>query len=122
MINSYKDKYLKYKLKYNNLKFQIAGNKNRISGDEIYDTNPSLAAEFYQKAVDEDDLEAHFKLAKMYENGIGVNFDIDRAQNLYKIAGLKGHVESIDSFRKINFNNFLNKLFTVDELNDKNKL
>ena len=41
MLNSYKDKYLKYKLKYNNLKFQIAGNKNLCDADEIYNTNPS---------------------------------------------------------------------------------
>lgn len=122
MFNISKNKYLKYKLKYKNLKLQIAGNKNRISGDENYDTNPSLAAEFYQKAVDEDDIEAHYKLGKMYENGIGVIYNIIKAQDLYKIAALKGHTESLNSFRENIFNNFLNKLFTLEELKDKNKV
>jgi hypothetical protein len=122
MINSFKDKYSKYKLKYNNLKIQIAGNKNRISGDEHYDTNPSIAAEFYQKAVDEGDLEAHFKLGKMYEKGIGVMHDNNKAQDLYRIAALKGHDESLNSFRENIFNNFLNNLFTIDELRDKNQV
>ena len=125
MINNdeiFYNKYLKYKLKYNNLKFQIAGNKNLCDADEIYNTNPSLAAELYQKAVDEGDLDAHYKLGKMYENGIGVNFDINKAQNLYKIAVLKGHTKSLNCFRENVFNIFLNKLFTLDELKDKNKL
>jgi hypothetical protein len=122
MINSYKNKYLKYKLKYNNVKFQIAGNKNRISGDESYNTDPIKAVEFYQKAVEEGDLEAHYKLGKMYENGIGVNSNIDKALDLYKKASVKGHIQSLDSFRENIFNIFLNKLFTFKELNDKNKV
>jgi hypothetical protein len=124
MNNSFKDKYLKYKLKYNNLKFQIAGYKHRISGDENYESNPSLAAEFYQKAIDEDenDLESYFKLGKMYENGIGVNTNIYKAQCLYKKAGIEGHTQSLDSFREYIFNIFVNELFTFEELNDKNEV
>ncbi len=131
MNNSFKDKYLKYKLKYNNLKFQIAGNEYRISGNEYrisgdqnYESNPSLAAEFYQKAIDEDenDLEAYFKLGKMYENGIGVNSNIYKAQCLYKKAGIEGHTQSLDSFREYIFNIFLNELFTFEELKDKKEV
>ena len=56
MINIYKQKYLKYKFKYSELKFQLGGNINRIAADKIYYTNPHAAFKLYIKAAEEGDI------------------------------------------------------------------
>ena len=75
MIDFYKQKYLKYKLKYNKLKFQIGGNKNRIEADYLYDTEPCKAFQLYKMAIKDGDIESYYKLAKMYINGYIVKKD-----------------------------------------------
>lgn len=108
MINTYKQKYLKYKVKYNKLKFQIGGNKNRIEADNIYDTEPCRAFQLYKMAIKEGDIESYYKLAKMYKNGYVVSKDDIEAEKILKNFNI--------------FNNFLVTLFNKNELNNKNKL
>jgi hypothetical protein len=110
MINTYKQKYLKYKIKYNKLKFQIGGNKNRIEANSIYDTDPLKASRLYQQAIEEGDIESYHKLAKMYEKGHGVVQNFSEANKLNKT----GYINT--------FNNFLVTMFNPKELNNKNKL
>ena len=110
MINTYKQKYLKYKFKYNKLKFQIGGNKNRIEANNIYCTEPSRAFQLYKKAIEEGDIESYNKLAKMYEDGYGVEKNESEANKIRKMAQVN------------TFNNFLVKMFNPEELNTKNKL
>jgi hypothetical protein len=110
MIDTYKQKYLKYKLKYNKLKFQIGGNKNRIEANNIYCTEPSRAFQLYKKAIEEGDIESYNKLAKMYEDGYGVEKNESEANKIRKMAQVN------------TFNNFLVTMFNPEELNNKNKL
>jgi hypothetical protein len=113
MINTYKQKYLKYKLKYNKLKFQVGGNKNRIEANNIYVTDPCRAFLLYKKAIEEGDIISYDNLANMYENGIGVTQDYSEAKKIRKIAKI-AHINI--------FNNFLVTMFNPEELNNKNKL
>ncbi len=109
-MNTYKQKYLKYKLKYNKLKFQTGGNKNRFEANDLYCTEPLKAFQLYKKAIDEGDIESYNRLAKMYEDGHGVEKNESEANKLRKLS----HVNT--------FNNFLIKMFNPEELNTKNKL
>ena len=95
MINIYKHKYLKYKFKYNKLKFQLGGNINRIEADKIYDTDPSIAFQLYQKAAEEGDIKSYYILSEMYKKGHGVEENLLESIKLYKIANIH------------TFNNFL---------------
>lgn len=110
MINTYKQKYLKYKFKYNKLKFQIGGNQNRIEANDLYCTNPLRAFQLYKKAIEEGDIESYNRLAKMYEDGYGVEKNESEANKIRKMAQVN------------TFNNFLVKMFNPEELNTKNKL
>lgn len=110
MINIYKHKYLKYKFKYNKLKFQLGGNINRIEADKIYDTDPSIAFQLYQKAAEEGDIKSYYILSEMYKKGHGVKENLLESIKLYKIANIH------------TFNNFLVTMFIPEELRNKDKL
>jgi len=109
MIN-FLEKYKKYKLKYKKLKNQLGGNINRINADELYNSNPKKAFELYQLAMTQGDINSYYKVAQMYEEGIGVEKDDSRAVQIRKEAD------------KLNFDNFLRTMFTAKELNKIDKL
>ena len=53
------------------------------------------AAERYETLIKQNDLNAHYQLAKMHIDGLGVETDYDRAKTLLKMAARKGHEPSI---------------------------
>lgn len=59
-----------------------------------YVTNYKMAIYWYSKAVQQDSPEAHFNLANMYLNGIGVETNVDKAMELYTRSAELGDVDS----------------------------
>ena len=110
MINIYKQKYLKYKFKYNKLKYQLGGNINRIAADKIYYTNPHAAFQLYKKAAEEGDIKSYYLLSKMYEKGHGIKENLLESTKMYKLGNIH------------TFNNFLVTMFIPEELINKDKL
>ena len=56
--------------------------KMHSAGSERYE----LAAQLWQRSADQGDALAQFKLGGLYENGLGVPRDLDRARALYAAA------------------------------------
>lgn len=65
-----------------------------INGDK--EANRALteaeAVDYISKAAGQNMLEAQYLLGTMYENGIGVKQDYQRAMNIYRLAALHDHV------------------------------
>ncbi|THD76788.1 sel1 repeat family protein [Thalassobius vesicularis] len=56
--------------------------------------DPALAAEFYTKAADQGHLDAMASLGVLYQNGIGVTKDLDRARTLYEGPAAQGNARA----------------------------
>jgi len=57
--------------------------------------NGAEAADWYRKAADQGNLEATFRLARVFSRGaVGVNKDPEGAAKLYETAAQRGHVEA----------------------------
>jgi TPR repeat protein len=54
---------------------------------ECVDKDPAKAVEWFQKAADQGLVGSLTTLAMMYEEGKGVEQDIDKANELYRAAG-----------------------------------
>jgi hypothetical protein len=54
---------------------------------ECVDKDPALAVEWFQKAAEQGLVGSLTTLAMMYEEGNGVEQDIDKANELYRAAG-----------------------------------
>lgn len=55
------------------------------------------AVEFYQRAVDAGHLEATVSLGVIYQDGLGVAVDYDRARALYETAASRGHARALNN-------------------------
>jgi hypothetical protein len=62
--------------------------------EDRYD--PSRAAAFLEKASEAGDPEAMFELARMYERGIGVEQDVDKALALFRKSADEGFADAIN--------------------------
>ncbi|MHA7775444.1 caspase family protein [Roseibium sp. M-1] len=62
--------------------------------EDRYD--PSRAAAFLEKASEAGDPEAMFELARMYERGIGVDQDVDKALELFRRSADEGFADAIN--------------------------
>jgi hypothetical protein len=62
--------------------------------DQRFD--PSKAVSFLERAVEKGSPEAQMELAKLYEQGIGVNVDEKRALELYQAAADQGFADAIN--------------------------
>ncbi|WP_209000976.1 caspase family protein [Stappia sp. BW2] len=62
--------------------------------EDRYD--PSRAAAFLEKAAEAGDPEAMFELARMYERGIGVEQDVDKALELFRQSADEGFADAIN--------------------------
>jgi len=74
---------------------QILANENNLAaiymlGVHFREPDPILAIEYYQKAAKENFYPAINNLADIYENGSGVEQDINKAVELYNIAAEQG--------------------------------
>jgi TPR repeat protein len=56
---------------------------------------------YWRKAVELDNASAHANLGIMYENGFGVERDLKRAIELYKMAVAKGDAGAQDHLRRV---------------------
>jgi hypothetical protein len=59
------------------------------------------AVEWYRKAADLGDEEAMFRVGSMYENGEGVEKDIQKAKELYSMSAEKGYEEAKKVFERL---------------------
>ncbi|MCK7615854.1 caspase family protein [Roseibium sediminicola] len=74
----------------------------RLNPDEDrYD--PAKAAAFLEKAADAGDPEAMFELARMYERGIGVDQDVDKALDLFRKSAAEGFADAINDLGFLHF-------------------
>jgi len=74
----------------------------RLNPDEArYD--PSAAAALLHKASDAGDPEAMFELARLYEQGIGVDQDIDTALGLFRRSAGKDFADAINDLGFLHF-------------------
>jgi len=74
----------------------------RLNPDEDrYD--PARAAAFLEKAADSGDPEAMFELARMYERGIGVEQDVDKALELFRRSADEGFADAINDLGFLHF-------------------
>lgn len=58
--------------------------------------DPARAAAFLEKAVEAGDPEAMFELARMYERGIGVEQDVEKALDLFRKSAADGFADAIN--------------------------
>ncbi|HED18494.1 MAG TPA: sel1 repeat family protein, partial [Gammaproteobacteria bacterium] len=56
---------------------------------ECVDKNPALAIEWFEKAAQQGLVGSQTTLAMMYEEGRGVEQDIEKANELYRAAGFE---------------------------------
>ncbi|CAI3954460.1 unnamed protein product [Commensalibacter communis] len=63
-----------------------------MKGDEGLSKNYTKAKDMYEKAIEFGSIEAIYKLADCYKEGLGVNKDISKVISLYEEAGRKGYV------------------------------
>lgn len=74
----------------------------RLNPDEDrYD--PSRAALLLQQAADAGDPEAMFELARLYERGIGVDQDVDKALDLFRRSADEGFADAINDLGFLHF-------------------
>ncbi|MEO9525911.1 MAG: caspase family protein [Roseibium sp.] len=69
--------------------------------EERYD--PAAAVALLQKAADEGDPEAMFELARLYEQGIGADQDIERALKLFHLSADKDFADAINDLGFLHF-------------------
>ncbi|MEM7438927.1 MAG: caspase family protein [Pseudomonadota bacterium] len=69
---------------------------------------PSRAVELLQKAAEEGDPEAQFELGRLYERGIGVPQDVDKATELYWKAADQDFADAINDLGFLHFQGGLN--------------
>jgi TPR repeat protein len=62
----------------------------RYTEGVVVHKNLSIAAQWYQRAVDHGSAEAANNLALMYEYGNGVNKNLDKAEQLYELSARRG--------------------------------
>ena len=74
--------------------------------DDRYD--PNTAAEYLQRAADAGSAEAQFELAQLYEKGLGVDQDLDRAYDLFKAAADQGFADALNDLGFIDYQGGLN--------------
>jgi TPR repeat protein len=104
MNNSYKQKYIKYKNKYQNLKFQLGGNTNTTEAKLMEKTDIMRAVELYKIAVKECDSEAQYRLGNILLQGReSIPQNIDLAINLFKQASKPGNSDAQYTLGKFYF-------------------
>jgi len=65
-----------------------------ILGKDIQGKNPERSFVFFSLSAKKGHTKSQFELGQLYEEGIGVEQDREKALQLYKIAAEKGHVGS----------------------------
>ena len=104
MNNSYKQKYIKYKDKYQKLKFQLGGNTNTTEAIRMEKTDITRAVELYKIAVKECDSEAQYRLGNILLQGReSIPQNIDLAINLFKQASKPGNSDAQYTLGKFYF-------------------
>lgn len=68
-------------------------------GDHGFNIDTAEAFRLYQLAADDDDSEGQYFLAECYEYGVGTQFDIDKAAELYQKSADKGCQKAIDKLK-----------------------
>ena len=111
-------KYDGFSTAYNNLgvlyKSGLGVKRDKAKGKELYEKATSLgsdtamsnlghmyeedkdytkAIELYEKSIKENNKNAMIKMAKLYQNGLGVSIDLNKAKDLYEKA-IKGYLQN----------------------------
>ena len=76
------------------------------AADARYD--PKTAAKFLQRAADAGSAEAQFELAQLYEKGLGVDQDLDRAFALFTASAEQGFADALNDLGFIYYQGGLN--------------
>lgn len=76
------------------------------AADARYD--PKAAAGFLQQAADAGSAEAQFELAQLYEKGLGVAQDLDRAFDLFNASAEQGFADALNDLGFIYYQGGLN--------------
>jgi uncharacterized protein len=63
--------------------------------------NKAEAVRLYELAIDRNNVDAMFNMAKMYEHGDAVQADKPRALELYRKAAALGDTEAADHARRL---------------------
>ncbi|MCX7888800.1 MAG: caspase family protein [Rhodobacteraceae bacterium] len=66
--------------------------------------DPAAAARLLTRSAAQGDPEAQFQLARLYEKGIGVPGDLDRARTLYEAAAAQDYADAINELGFFYFN------------------
>jgi hypothetical protein len=66
--------------------------------------DPEKAVSFLERAVERGSPEAQMELAKLYEQGIGVDIDEERALELYRAAADQGFADAINDLGFLHYN------------------
>ena len=69
---------------------------------------PNEAAEFLERAAEAGSAEAQFELAQLYEKGLGVTQDFDRAFDLYDQSAKQGFADALNDLGFIYYQGGLN--------------
>ena len=63
--------------------------------------NYGKAKELFERAAAMDCTASYFHLGTMYEEGLGIDVNLDIAKNMCKIAAEKGHKKSMEKIESI---------------------
>jgi TPR repeat protein len=87
----------------------LAANNNPSAqfelANRLYEKTPAESLILYQQAADQNFAPAQFRLGSLYEKGIGVSKDQEKARKLYLSAASLGHAKSMHNLAVLNADN-----------------